>query len=309
MNGDYIKNFERYKGIIKEPYMIGDEKIYEVDFLGLNELYEFLVSNPPINTNSFPKTRSQVGLDTAIGKDLFELSYEDALKFLLGGYNKNIEELFQLEKSLEAQKRYSANKTRVIRSQSGSRVCINGFVSNSPKKFYRLERMEEKKFIRIHVNMSFRAMDGVKNVLHRGVLLKNFVDLLESNNYNVDLNTFILLRGQESEELFYFKVNLKKINSSMNLQDIIFPLTSLDFLRRIVFRVMESVPFQGRKWYNGYGGAVYEDEVKRLLNISSRDIYVGTPNEIGINGLSLKDDADEFLEYVAASNYVRVLKK
>jgi len=307
MNGDYIKNFERYKGIIKEPYMIGDKRIYEVDFLGLNELYDFLVSNPSINTNSFPKLISQTGMDTGIGKSLFELSYEDALKFLLGGYNRNIEELFHLERSLGVQKKYSVNKTKVIRAQSGSRVSINGFVSNSPKKFYRLERMEEKKFVKIHANLSFRASDSIKVVLNRGVLLKSFVDLLEANNYNVDLNTFILL--EKYGEVFYFKLNLKRINSLMNLQDIVYPLTSVDFLRRIVFRVMESVPFQGVEWHNNYGIEVYEDETKRLLDISSKDIYVGTPVQIGLEGISLKDDSQRFLSYVNASEYVRVLKK
>lgn len=307
MKGEYIKNFEIYKDIIKRPYNVGDLKVYEVEFLGLNELYNFLISNPPINTNSFSKVRSQDKMSTDSEKMFYELTYEDALKYLLGGYEKNIDKLFELTRSLQAEKRYSVNKTRVIRSQTGSRVCINGFVSNSPKKFYRLERMEEKKFVRVHANMSFTANDSVNKVLHRGALLKNLVDLLEANNYSVGLNTFILL--ERYGEVFYFKLHIKNVNSALHLQDMIYPLTSVAFLRRLVFRVMESVPFQGEEWSNNYGAEIYEDEVKKILNISEKDIYVGSPSQMMLEGVSLEEDANSFLKYVNADNYIRVLKK
>lgn len=307
MKGEYIENFERYKDIIKKPYNVGDLKVYEVEFLGLNELYNFLISNPPINTDSFSKVRSQDKMSTDSEKLFYELTYDDALKYLLGGYERNIDKLFELTRSLQAEKRYSKNKTKVIRAQTGSRVCINGFVSNSPKKFYRLERMEEKKFVRVHANMSFTANDNVNKVLHKGALLKNLVDLLEANNYSVGLNTFILL--ERYGEVFYFKLHIKNVNSALHLQDMIYPLTSVAFLRRLVFRVMESVPFQGEEWSNNYGAEIYEDEVKRILNISQKDIYVGSPSQMKLEGVSLEEDANSFLKYVNADNYIRVLKK
>ncbi len=301
---DCRKNFETYKGIMKEPYLVNGSMVYEVEFLGLNELYNFLLSNPIVNTIIFPKQVSQSNDERTM--NFCKLTYEEALNYLNGGYEKNIEKLLELKRDLEVVKNFSSNKTKVIRSFTGSRVSINGFISNSPKKFYRLERLEEKKFIKINANLAFGMEDTADLVLHRGVLLKNLVDLLENNNYNVALNTFILLRREQ--ELFYLKLHLKEINSSLFIEDIIFPLTSIAFLRRLVFRVMESVPFK-EEWSKNYGIGLNDDEVKKILKLSSKDIFVGRPKRIGLKGISLKEDADTFLKYVKADKYIKVLKK
>ena len=150
---DCRKNFETYKGIMKEPYLVNGSMVYEVEFLGLNELYNFLLSNPIVNTIIFPKQVSQSNDERTM--NFCKLTYEEALNYLNGGYEKNIEKLLELKRDLEVVKNFSSNKTKVIRSFTGSRVSINGFISNSPKKFYRLERLEEKKFIKINANLAF----------------------------------------------------------------------------------------------------------------------------------------------------------
>lgn len=304
---EYIEKLKRYNNIIKEPYERNGVIFYEAEFSGLYELYEFLKSNPPVNMNSFPYLMSQQSSNKESKTQLYEMSYDDALGYLLGGYKKNLDELFVLKKELDLAEKYRINKTKVVKSFTGSRICLNGFTSNSPKRFYKLERIEEKKFVTIDANLAFRLDNNIKHVLHRGVLLHNLIKVLEVNNYKVAFNTFMLLK--KYNEYIYIKIHLKEVNSSLSLENTVFPLTSVAFFRRIMFRVMESMPVLGEEWGNNYGTEVSDVEAKKLLNIPSRDIFVGTPTQIGVLGIDLREDMNKFLEYVNIENYVKVMKR
>lgn len=298
------KHLLKYKEILKEPYIKKDYTWYEASFKNLYELKSYLASNPLINYECFGSVKSK---ETG-NLSYYEMSYEDAINFLDGGYKKNIEKMFELKSELKKGIEFPSVSRKVAKSFTGSRICPNSFVTNNPKRFYKLERIPQRKFITIHMNMALPYNQTISQVLTRGALLYNLVDVLEENNYNVTLNTFFLLK--QDDELIYIKIRLKDVNSRLRVNNSLFPLTSPAFFRRIILRVMESMPVENDYWGSmGYGGTVQDKETLDLLSISEYDIYIGKPSEMNIYGKNLLDDTRNFLDYIDMEKYVRVKVK
>ena len=296
------EKLELYKKIIKEPYKKSGYIWYEVEFSSLYELYRYLSMNPQVNMDIFKDQRSLMPLSTNL--DFFEMEYDEALECLVGKYDKPIQELLKLRRDLSKTIYFPSLERNVVKALSGSRICLNSFITNNPKRFYRLERELEKKFITIHVNLSYNASITKDQILNRGALIYNLVKMLEDNNYVVELKTFVLLKI--SDEICYIKVRLKNRTEKFNLKNGVFPLLSVDFNRRIIFRVIESLNVKNTKWGTLYGSYINDFLTKELLSLSENDIYVPAPSDLGIEGMNLRDDIDSFLDYVNIKKYVNV---
>lgn len=294
-----------YKNLLTPPYTKDGYTWYEISFKSLYELYDYLIDTPPFNNRCFGTGSSQN--QNPYSKEWYELSYDEAVKYLLGGYKVKIEDLLNLKQKLERGLEFPGIKRKTTKAVTGSRICPNSFITNDPKKYYRLERISEKKFITIHVNLAYSANHETSEILNRGAILHNLINILEENNYSVRLNTFYLISNYD--EIIYIKINLKNINSPITISSSIYPLTSKAFFRRTIFRVMESLPVIDRSWGDGYGFTIHDEEVKKLLNLSEDDIYVGTPRETGVRGDNIYKDAERFLDYINMDKYVRVKVK
>lgn len=299
------EKLELYKKVIKTPYQKEGYTWHEVEFRSLYELYNYLSSNPEINSKIFRNSSSTIPLSKL--PNFFEMEYEEAVECLLGKYNKNVDKLLELKKNLSNTIYFPSSRRKVIKSFTGSRICPNSFVANNPKRYYKLERTLERKFITLHVNLSYSGETTTTKILNRGALIYNLVNMLEENNYSVELDTFFLLR--ESEEIAYIKVRLKNINEKFSIQNGVFPLISRDFLRRIIFRVIETLKLEDSKWGTKYGSYIKDVEAMQLLAIKENDIYIPSPDDLGIEGVNLSDDIDNFLDYINIKRYVKITRR
>lgn len=299
---DEIEILEFYKKVIKSPYKKMEYTWYETDFRSLYELHKYITSNPTINEKIFTKLSSLNPYTK--NNDFYEMEYEDAVKCLLGGYSRNIDKLLELKSNLKDTIYFPSNRRNVVKSFTGSRICPNSFVNNSPKRYYKLERVLERKFITLHVNLGCPGQTSINSILNRGALIYNLITMLEENNYSVELDTFCLFKL--ADEIVHFKVRLKDINETLSIENGVFPLTSSDFVRRIIFRVIETLNVKEKSWGFRYGTFVNGEEVKELKELGDKDIYIGSPDEIGIKGKKLNDDINNFLDYVDIKKYVRV---
>ena len=273
--------------------------IYEIEFDSQYDLYEYLKGNPLVNKKCFTSESSQEEGNIRV----YEMEYKDAVEKLLGGYNEKIEDMYSLREEVEKIIEFPSIKRRVVKSVVGSRVNINAFSSNDPKKYYRLDRISEKKFITIHLNLAYPSNIGKDKILSKGVMLLSLINILENNNYYVKLNSFVLVK--DYNEVIYIKINLKDINSSLNVGASLFPLTSVAFFRRCIWRVLETMPVTNTLWDKDYGKPVNDIDAKRLIEMPENDIYIGAPNNIGLTG-NLSEDAHIFLDYINMDNYVKV---
>ena len=63
---------------------------------------------------------------------------------------------------------------------------------------------------------------------------------------------------------------------------------------------------ENRTWANSYGSAMGEEMARRVLNLKEDDFYFGSPDEMGIRGISIEDDFENVAESLNLSDVIDV---
>lgn len=275
------------------------------NFSSLADLHHYLSSNPKVNKEVFRVLSSQkddIGFNG--------LDYDTALKCLVGeipeSLKVNMAKFLELSKKLEGKYKLSDTTYKRINGFYGSIPDVDAYLRGKPNNMIRMERVKEPKVIDINFNLSYPFYTGAKEILNRGIVTINLIKLLEKNNYRVRFNTYMLVR--KYDEIVYVKVTLKKDNEQLNNSKCFFPLCCKEFLRRIMFRVIESQKITHYDWEHTYGSNIDSTEMRLLLNLSDDDIVVTYPENMGIDGDDLFCDAERFMEKVNLKKYVKVRK-
>ena len=283
---------------------IGNDTWFISNFSSLSDLHNYLTSNPPLNKKVFHSLSSQ-------SKDVSfnGIDYESSLKCLVGDLHEslkvNMNKFLELSKKLEGKYKLSDSTYKRIHGFYGSIPDIDAYLREKPNNMIRLERAKEAKVIEINFNLSYPFFTLDSQILNRGIITINLIKLLEKNNYRVRFNTFMLVR--KYDEIIYVKVTLKKDNEQLNIGKCFFPLCCKEFLRRIMFRIIESKEVIN-DWASGYGSNIRASEIRDLLKIENDDIVITYPENMGIDGLNLFNDASKFMAKVNLKKYVKIKK-
>ena len=155
-----------------------------------------------------------------------------------------------------------------------------------------LSRSKEKP-INILVNLSYNWQTTRQAIVNRGVIIQNLINELERNGYKVNLKTFALISYKN--ELSCVVINLKGIDEHLDARKAYFSFCNASFLRRLVFRVMESSDFKKIGWNENYGYPCDSDFIKKAFSTGKFDIVIPQPSEIGITGQDIVKDWRQFL--------------
>lgn len=304
MNG--IANRLRiYDKQIKSLYCNSDKfedyTFYEITFQNLSDLHAYLKTDPEINSSVFSKKVSEEATVERAG-----VPYEQALKYVVSGYAENYDKYLSIKKQIDKSVPIFVDRREPVKSVAGSRPNIVNFIAGVPNNMYKLQRKEENKFITIHFNLGYPHYTTQEQVRNRGILSLNLIKLLELNGYKVKLNTFFLI--YEGNEIMYIKVNLKRHGELISERKCYYPMCSKEFFRRVIFRVMETMPVKNLGWSNGYGGNVDEDLIRSSLGIPDTDIVVNSPAYMGVLGFSIEEDAEKFIEKTELTEFLNTKK-
>ena len=280
------KNYENFPHHFFAPNEVDyDDHKYRnflVRFDNLFEIYNYLKSNPEINTKVFHELSSETGTYSFAG-----IHYEDALEDLTNFNEEGYVEFLNLVRELAHLKSGYQHEYEVTKTLAGGHLSIPAYSSGAPLCYESYERVKRPKFLNIHASLSYPWYTNKRQVLHRAVILMSIINALEKNGYNINLNTFEL--SEKRKELIYIVVNIKHHGERTNLQTLYKTNCHVEFLRRILFRVLETMSVT-EDWSDGYGHTCDEDMVKDILKIGRDDIYFGTPTELKIKGDDLGED-------------------
>lgn len=277
-------NEYRFFSITRE----GKLTIFNLYFESLSELELFCRSNPTLNTRVFYSPASTTGTEYFAGPPL-----ETAIDYLLGGYTDNYYLFLKLTRQLQSINAKSFSSARVEPSFVGHRPNIPAYLADAPKNMYRSKRISEKKLINVFLQITYDQHTSEAQILHRGILALNLIKLLELNGYIVRFRVFEV--SYINNEVFICEVVLKQTSENLDPHKCYYPMCGKGFVRRILLRIKESIPFK-ENWNLGYGNVAPEVYTRQFMNIGSNDIYIGTPKELGIKGVNLYEDADTFIK-------------
>lgn len=269
----------------------GDDAIFRMHFKSLNELEMYLKSKPAVNDKVFKSQKSIYMPEDFAGEPL-----DVAIEYCHGGYQKNLDMFMKLKKEIDSVNVKYSNNRKTVTSVVGSRPNVPAYVAGAPKTMYRMERVKEKKFIDIYMNIAYSGHTSEAQIRNRGILTLNLVNVLESHDIGVNLHVFEACYVEK--EVFIVEVVLKKPGEMLNISKCYFPMCSKEFLRRVLLRVKESVPFLGKNWGISYGAVLDEQRTREYVGVGKNQIMILAPQAMGIRGENIYEDADAFISAV-----------
>lgn len=295
-------NYERFPGNIFKPEKIkvsGKNYIlYLARFNSLYSLYHYLKGNPKINRQIFRKLASVKNGSSFAGKP-----YEEAVEDLISSYDPQYEEFLRLQRNLDQGQKMMIHKYETVRTLAGGHLNIPAYSSGNPL-CYETERLVVKpKFIRIHIALSYYCGTSKQQVLNRAIIITNILKALENAGYNVDLHAFELSR--EDNEICNIVVELKRHGERLNMEALYKSLCHVEFLRRILFRVLETMEVEN-EWGYGYGHVCDESFTRKVLKFDQNDIFFDQPRDMGIEGEDLADDFESAIKHLKLEDKIDV---
>lgn len=274
--------------------------VYKMIFKSIGEVEVFLRANPDVNKEVFFEQKSRTAEFEFAGPSL-----EESIVHCIRGYEEGLDQFLILSKKMDAVNRTFVNGRTTVKSFVGQRPCVPAYIAGAPKTMYRTSRVQEKKCINIFMNVTYPASTKVEQIQARGIIAINLIKVLEQNGYIVNFRLFeaSIMR----EEVFLCEVALKNPGEKLDVKKSYYPLCGKAFVRRIMARIKESVPFHAN-WGMSYGTLVKPDLVKEILGITEKDIYIGSPDEMGIVGDNIFKDADTFFGKLNLDNTISIPK-
>lgn len=283
----------------------GNLKIYCMDFMSASEIQLFLSEDPPVNKGVFFDMKSVSAKEQFAGEPL-----EQAIRYCVGGYEKNYDQFLEMAQMLENANTVYMSSRKVETSFVGQRPNVPAYIAGAPKTMYRTGKVEEKKFIDVVMNVTYDNSTTESQIQHRGILTLNLIRILEKNGYIVNFRLYEVSKNYN--EAFVCEVTLKKPGDKLDSRLCYYPMCGKGFVRRIISRVKESMPFE-ENWGLSYGTVPDERSTKSILNIinegvSKETIFIGSPKEMNIAGDDLFEDADAFVVKLGIEDMIKIPK-
>ncbi len=276
----------------------GNLNVFHADFKSLSQLHLFLSANPKVNTNIFYNQKSIKASVKFAGEVL-----PTAIDYCIGGYEKDFSMFVKLKKDIDRVNIRHVQSRKVRPSVVGSRPNVPAYVAGAPKSMYRMDRVKEKKFITIYFNLAYANNTTEAQIRNRGILTLNLVKILENNGYEVNLKVFETCMVEN--EVFAATIGVKRPGELMNIKKCYYPLCGKEFLRRVMCRIKESMPFK-ENWHMSYGQLLSDTHTRLIMDIPADGLVINSPSDMGIKGEDIYEDADRFLEKLNLSKEITV---
>lgn len=267
-----------------------DKKIvYEYNFSNLSDLYNYLKNNPKVNKDVFLKQISIHGDESSCG-----VSLDKAIEYINGGYNINFENFKIASNSTNQLGQLDDSAISFKRTIHGGTYLAPLVSANVAECMIKYEREMAPKCVTIYMQLGFPMAVNDEQIFNRGIATINLIRALEDKGYLVDLKAFSLTRVEN--EIIYINVNLKTIDEVLNLSKCYYPFVSIEFFRRLFFRVFESTFVENTKWGMFYGQTLIDEEIRKFLNLEQKEILINHPSKLGIKGSDVYQDVIDFFK-------------
>lgn len=263
---------------------------FKYNFYNLTDLYNYLKSNPTVNTEIFDQ---QASLENDI--EFSGVPLNKAIEYLNGGYKINFESFDIAIRDVRKFGVEDVDSRNLERALHGGVYLSPLVASGAPDCMVRYKQDSDPKHIVVYFQLGYAHFTTPNEIFNRGIATINLIQSLEDKGYIVDLKVFELSKC--GNEFMDITVNLKNTDEILNISKCYYPFVSKEFLRRLLFRVLESAPVNSF-WGNGYGTALTTDKIREFYNLKERDLVISTPKEIGINGEDIYKDTVALFEYL-----------
>lgn len=276
-----------YRYYSKDSY-----KIMEYDFDSIYEFIDYL-DNTPTNMKIWKN------IDLASNEHDYGFyktrSLEEAKEYCKFGYHEDFDKLVELKLDLEKYIKISYKKKKQYNFYVGYAPDVKAYLEGNPLSMFNKQNPKRQN-IDIYYNSAILGKVSTEQIFNRGTITLSLVEILENMGFSVGLNIFAMSGCYD--QIHYAKFHLKKNGERINIQKLYFPLCHPSFMRRLVLRLREETPDISFSWTNGYGKTCDDYTIREILNLKENDIVICRPDEMGIYGYDIIDDANATIDYI-----------
>lgn len=268
-----------------------DIKNYQVFECNYYSLDTFLnaIKVCPINYRVFPHPASIYHSSSFSGVKSFEEAWNLCRFTQDEGYDSFISGLNSI----------NFKKSEIIKQEKDYNVVgfspnVAKFLNGNPSNMKRNKTIAKNTKITVLMECSYSASTNINEIINRGICVINLIRYLEKNGFDVCLQFETNLVN--NNQMIKINVPIKRDEEKLNIKMCYFPLVNPAFLRRLIFRAIEILDGLDYDWNNGYGYP-YKRNDREIMELTNT-IYISTPREMGILGIDLQKDFDNFVEYI-----------
>ncbi len=263
--------------------------LYNVLFDDLTDLYYYLKSNPRVNDRIFEEQASLKKNSNFAGDSL-----EKAIEYIIDGYEYGFDNFLIASERMQHATIDTSDNRDLRRGLYGGIPLAPLVAAEVPDCMLRYDRSRTGVVRNMYFSLSYPHYTEREEIFNRGLATLYIMDALEKKG---DIINFVAKEVAEcGYEIVNIEVVLKKPSDMMlDIKKCYFPLVGREFLRRLLFRVKESLPFE-EEWSDGYGRTLEEKKVRRFFNLKDTDLVVSTPDEIGISGENIYKDTIKLIK-------------
>ncbi len=276
-------------------YNKNNSQVMEYDFDSITEFLDYIEKAPVSKGFSNCRLASE---DNDYGFTQTS-SLEEAKELCKYGYHKDFDRLVDLKYSLEKYIKMNRSRGQQYNYYVGYAPDVKAYLEGNPLSMLD-KKNPKRKHIDIYYNSAILGHVSTEEIFNRGAVTLCLVEILENMGFSVDLNVFTM--SKEDNQIHYAKFNLKNNSERMNIQKLYFPLCHPSFLRRLVFKLREETPDITSGWTDGYGRTCDDYTIRKVIDLKENDIVICQPEEMGVRGRDIIEDANSMFDYINRFN-------
>jgi hypothetical protein len=190
-------------------------------------------------------------------------SYEEALDLLKNGWSEGAKKLTH-ELKVSNKKNQDVIK-RAVFDVVGFQASVPRYLQGIPTNMVNKKTFKQKaKVVTLVKSISYHAGISTKQIMDDSVKFLQIIQEIEKQGIRV--NVHVSWAATVGNEQFALRLPIKKANERFNISKMSFPLLHPSFLRRIVFRALETEPtITSSKWLSGYGKPGQKKEFEKII--------------------------------------------
>lgn len=267
----------------------GKYTIYNVLFSSISDLYYYLKSNPKTNTGVFSNCCSFSGNKDFAGDSLFE-----SIEYLVKGYPYDFNNFLDLTKKIQKNIVDLSDYRKTIQAINGGIPIVPLYVADIPNCMSRYERDKNISLLNMFFLLGYPGHNRKEQIFNRGLATLFVIDSLEKNNTIINLVSREV--SKVDNEIVNIEIVLKRSSDLLlDIRKCYYPFVSREFLRRILFRVLETIPVKNY-WSFSYGRELSKDELIEIFGIAKDDLIIDSPSDMNISGDDIYSDTANLIE-------------
>lgn len=290
--------------MISNIYSNNGYDFFEQRFKNRQELISYLKNAKTSLAFSSKELASQIICDNQTNWTKTK-SFEEALKLFEYGWYEDFDKFLVQKKQIDKYFPYVAKKKTYHNYVCGSVPNVVNAINNLPlsmRKIY--DDNNPQNIITINYNCSYPWITTQKQIFNNGLLTLSLIDFFDSLGYRVDLRFYEI--SKNGNQILYIDTILKSSGEKINLQKFYFAFCNPSFLRRIIFRVVETTQGLNSNWTYDYGICMSTEEIKKMLGVNENDIFINYPEQVGVMGENIEDDIEAFLNAIFLGDYIKI---